>query len=100
MPNLTQAIGILLIFVNVICAFSVFAQIRLTYQRKSDVGVSWVPYTMGLTNALVGLVYSVLILDPPFIVANLAWASVNGIMVILLLLYRNAAKPTRGVETE
>ncbi|MBI4670383.1 MAG: hypothetical protein HY741_01775 [Chloroflexi bacterium] len=97
---MTQAIGVILIFVNVICAFSVFAQIRLTYHRKNDVGVSWVPYTMGLTNALVGLVYSFLISDPPFIVANLAWASVNGIMVLLLLIYRHAAKPTTGVETE
>jgi len=98
LPNLTQAIGIFLIFVNVICAFAVFAQIRLTYQRKNNVGVSWVPYTMGLTNSLVGLLYSVLIADPPFVVANLAWASVNGIMVILLLLYRNAAKPATGVK--
>lgn len=88
MNNTTQLIGFALIVVNIICAFGVFSQIRLTYRRKNNVGVSWIPYTMGLTNASVGLIYSFAIADLPFIVANLAWALVNGIMVFLLFIYR------------
>lgn len=88
MNNATQLFGVVLIFVNIICAVSVFTQIRLTYHRKNNVGVSWVPYTMGFTNASVGLIYSFMIADLPFIVANLAWALVNGIMMALLFLYR------------
>jgi uncharacterized protein with PQ loop repeat len=91
MNNPTQFLGFVLILVNIICAFSLGAQIRLTYHRKNNVGISWVPYTMGLTNASVGLVYSLMIADLPFIVANLAWAFVNGIMVVLLFLYRQRA---------
>lgn len=93
MNNPTQFLGFVLIGVNIICAFSLGAQIRLTYHRKNNVGVSWVPYTMGLTNASVGLVYSLMIADLPFIVANLAWSLVNGIMVILLFHYRHRAQP-------
>lgn len=91
MNNATQYLGVVLIVVNIICAFSLAAQIRLTYHRKNAVGVSWIPYTMGLTNASVGLVYSLIIADLPFIVANLAWSLVNGIMVFLLVRYRHRA---------
>jgi uncharacterized protein with PQ loop repeat len=91
MNTATQFLGIVLIVVNIICAFSLAAQIRLTYQRKNTVGVSQIPYTMGLTNASVGLVYSLMIADLPFIVANLAWSLVNGIMVVLLFRYRHHA---------
>lgn len=95
MNNPTQFLGFVLIGVNIICAFSLAAQIRLTYHRKNNVGISWVPYTMGLTNASVGLVYSLMIADLPFIVANLAWAIVNGIMVFLLFLYRKRTAAER-----
>lgn len=91
MNNATQFLGLVLIIVNIVCAFSLAAQIRLTYHRKNTVGVSWIPYTMGLTNASVGLVYSLMIADLPFIVANLAWSLVNGIMVVLLFHYRHRA---------
>ncbi|MDL1896451.1 hypothetical protein FBQ82_09270, partial [Anaerolineae bacterium CFX7] len=83
MNNATQFFGVILIVVNIVCALSLGAQVRLTYRRKNNIGVSWVPYTMGLTNASVGLVYSLMIADAPFIIANLVWSLMNGIMVVL-----------------
>ncbi len=93
MNNATQFFGVVLIVVNIVCALSLGAQVRLTYRRKNNVGVSWVPYTMGLTNASVGLIYSLMIADAPFIIANLVWSLMNGIMVVLLFHYRRAIKP-------
>lgn len=91
MNNATQFFGVILIVVNIVCALSLGAQVRLTYRRKNNIGVSWVPYTMGLTNASVGLVYSLMIADAPFIIANLVWSLMNGIMVVLLFHYRRRA---------
>lgn len=91
MNNGTQILGLVLIAINIVSAFSLFTQIRLTYHRKNTVGISWVPYTMGMTNAFVGLLYSILISDLPFITANLAWSLVNGIMVALMIRYRHRA---------
>ncbi|OQY94779.1 MAG: hypothetical protein B6D41_06875 [Chloroflexi bacterium UTCFX4] len=95
MNNGMQFLGVVLILVNIVCAFSLSAQIRLTYQRKNTVGVSWVPYTMGFINAFVGLLYSLFIADLPFIIANLVWSLVNGIMVFLLFHYRRRANTNR-----
>ena len=95
----TTYFGAFLILVNLISAFAIFSQIRLTYQRKNTVGLARFPWFMGTTNAFAGLIYGILIRDVPFTVGNLAWFSVNGIMFTLILYYGRAAKNTTGVNT-
>jgi len=93
----TQTVGLFVLAVNLISAISVLSQIRLTFHRKNSVGVSWVPWTMGTTNAFVGMVYSMLIHDLVFTLSSLAWLLVNATMVLLLIRYRNVANSTTGV---
>lgn len=93
----TNIVGVIVVLVNIVSAFAIVHQIRLTYHRKSAAGLSPVAWTMGTTNAFVGLVYSFLINNPAFIFANLAWFTVNGTMLALLLYYRNVAKTKQGV---
>lgn len=93
----TTYFGAFLILVNLISAFAIFSQIRLTYHRKNTIGLARFPWFMGTTNAAAGLVYSLLINDIPFIIANLAWCSMNGIMFSLILYYGRAANHTSGV---
>jgi uncharacterized protein with PQ loop repeat len=90
--DLTHLVGVIVIVVNITSAFSIVTQIRLTYRRKDTVGLSRVAWIMAASNALVGTLYSVLINDLVFTLANLAWLIVNGTMVILLLRYRRTAK--------
>ena len=93
----TNLFGAFLIIINLISAMAIASQIRLTYHRKNIIGLSRLPWFMGTTNAFVGLIYSLLINDLPFIVANLAWFSMNGIMFSLILYYGRASKSTTGV---
>lgn len=93
----TTLFGAFLILINLISAFAIFSQIRLTYHRKNTIGLARFPWFMGTTNAAAGLIYSLLINDLPFIIANLAWCSMNGIMFALILYYGRAAKSTTGV---
>lgn len=93
----TNLLGAMLILVNLISAIAIAGQIRLTYHRKNIVGLARLPWFMGTTNALVGLIYSLIISDLPFIIANLAWLSMNGIMFSLILYYGRTANNISGV---
>lgn len=93
----TTLFGAFLILINLISAIAIASQIRLTYHRKNIVGLARFPWFMGTTNALVGLIYSLIISDLPFIVANLAWFSMNGIIFSLILYYGRIANNTSGV---
>jgi hypothetical protein len=80
-----------------VSALAIFSQVRLTYHRKNTIGLSRTPWIMGTTNAFIGLLYAVLIFDVPFIFANLAWFSMNGLMLSLLFYYGRVAKNNTGV---
>jgi uncharacterized protein with PQ loop repeat len=86
----TRLFGVFLVLVNLVSAFAVFTQIRLTFRRKNTVGLARFPWVMGTTSALLGLTYSLLITDIPFILVNLAWFTVNSIMLVLIFYYGKA----------
>ena len=90
-------VGVVVIVVNFVSAFSIVHQILLTYRRKSAAGLSPVAWTMGTTNAFVGLLYSYLIGNFAFLLANLAWFTVNSTMLALMLYFRTMAKTNQGV---
>ena len=80
-------VGWIVIAVNIGSAFAVFSQVRLTYHRKNTVGLAFWPWVMGTSNALIGTIYSIMISDIYFIIANLAWVTANGTMLLLILHY-------------
>jgi amino acid transporter len=82
-----RLVGVLVIAVNFVSAFAIFTQIRLTHRRKNTIGLSWFAWLMGTTNAFVGTIYSFLIADLVFVLANLAWLTVNGTMLALIFYY-------------
>ncbi len=96
--ELKYIVGWIVIFINIGSALAVFSQVRLTYHRKNTVGLSLWPWMMGTSNAAVGVVYSLMISDLFFVIANLAWVSANGTMLFLMFYYGKAAKPNTGVE--
>jgi len=98
--DITRVVGLIVVLVNFGSAISIVHQIRLTYRRKNTIGLSPVPWAMATTNALAGFVYSILIADVVFLLANLAWLIVNGTMVMLLVRYRNSAKTIQGVSQQ
>lgn len=98
--SLQTIVGWIVILINIGSAVAVFSQVRLTYHRKNTVGLSRWPWIMGTSNAAVGVVYSLMIADLFFVIANLAWVTANGTMLFLMFYYGRAAKPTRGVEQQ
>lgn len=93
----TRLFGFFVIAINLVSAFAIFSQVRLTYHRKNTIGLSRTPWIMGTTNAFIGLLYALLIYDVPFIFANFAWFSMNGLMLGLILYYSKNAKNNTGV---
>ena len=93
-------VGWIVIFVNLGSAMAVFSQVRLTYHRKNTIGLSRWPWIMGTSNAAIGVLYSILISDLFFLIANLAWTSANGTMLFLIFHYGRAAKKNTGVESQ
>ncbi len=89
----TRLVGILVVLVNFGSAFAILHQIRMTYRLKSAAGLSPIAWTMATSNAAVGVVYSLLIADTAFFLANLAWLTVNLTMLVLVFYYRNNVKP-------
>lgn len=100
MIDLKYLIGWLLIVVNLGSALAVFSQVRLTYHRKNTIGLSFWPWFMGTTNSLIGLIYSLMIADIFFLIANLAWVSANGTMLFLMFYYGRSAKNSAGVNNQ
>lgn len=92
--------AIFVVIINFISALAILSQVRLTYHRKNTIGLSRTPILMGTTNAFVGLIYSLMIQNLPFIFANFAWFTMNGLLLSLILYYGRAAKPTIGVEQQ
>ena len=93
-------VGWIVIFVNLGSAMAVFSQVRLTYHRKNTIGLSRLPWIMGTSNAAIGVLYSAMIADLFFLVANLAWTTANGTMLFLIFHYGRAAKKNTGVEPQ
>ncbi len=83
----TKLFGVFLVLVNLVSAFAVLTQIRLTYKRKNIIGLARFPWIMGTTSAFLGLSYSLLINDLPFILVNVAWFTVNSIMLGMIFYY-------------
>jgi hypothetical protein len=93
----TNLFGFFVIAINFVSAFAIFSQVRLTYHRKNTIGLSRTPWMMGTTNAFIGLLYALLIYDVPFIFANFAWFSMNGLMLSLIFYYGRRANNNTGV---
>lgn len=96
--NVTGFFAVFVVAINFVSALSILSQARLTYHRKNTIGLSRTPILMGTTNAFVGLIYSLLIHDLPFIFANLVWFSMNGLLLSLIFYYGRAPKTTSGIE--
>lgn len=92
-------VGWIVILINLGSALAVFSQVRLTYHRKNTIGLSRLPWFMGTSNAAIGVLYSLMIADLFFLVANLAWTTANGTMLFLLFHYGRNAKSTTGADT-
>jgi hypothetical protein len=96
LDDLTRLVGLFVVAINFASAFSIISQIRLTFHRKNTVGLSRLPWAMSTTNAAAGMVYSLLIADLVFFLANLAWTCVNATMIALLLYYSRSSNSTTG----
>ncbi len=92
--------GWIVILGNLGSALAVFSQVHLTYHRKNTIGLSRWPWIMGTSNAAMGVLYSAMIADLFFLIANLAWTTANGTMLFLILHYGRAAKTNTGVEPQ
>lgn len=95
-----SVLAVAVVVINFASALAILSQVRLTYHRKNTIGLSRTPILMGTTNAFVGLIYSLIIQDLPFIFANFAWFTMNGLLLGLILYYGRAAKPIIGVEQQ
>ena len=92
--SVTSFFAVFVVVINMVSALAIFSQVKLTYHRKNTIGLSRTPILMGTTNAFVGLIYSILIRDIPFMFANFAWFAMNGLLLSLMLHYGKAPKET------
>ncbi len=97
MLSFVELLGVITVLLNFVSAFAIVSQIRLTWKRKNTTGLSTLPWLMGSCNCWAGLGYSLVIGNTVFTFANLAWATVNTTMLVLIMIYRPKTDKTTMV---